>query len=45
MPRYGFLLVTLIGLKTLILPDVCQGIRQFPTPCSIALTIASVTLR
>jgi hypothetical protein len=25
------------------LPEVCHGIRQFPTPCSIALTIWDVT--
>ena len=44
MPRYGFRLVTLMGEKE-NRPDVCQGIRQVPTPCSIALMIASVTLR
>ena len=42
MPRYGFLLVALIGEKA-SRPDVCQGILQFPTPCSIALTIWDVT--
>jgi hypothetical protein len=44
MPRYGFRLVTLMGEKE-NRPDVCQGIRHVPTPCSIALMIASVTLR
>ncbi len=44
MPRYGFRLVTLIGLKAKRLL-VCHGIFQLPTPCSIALMIASVTLR
>src|SRR5262245_39932031 len=44
MPRYGFLLTTLIGEKAKR-PDVCHGMRHVPTPCSIAFTIASVTLR
>ena len=43
IPLYAFLLVTLIGEKA-NLPDVCQGIRQEVTPCSIALTIWDVTL-
>src|ERR1019366_5274692 len=44
MPLYGFLLVTLMGEKA-YRPEVCQGIDQFPTPCSIAVIIASVTVR
>jgi hypothetical protein len=44
MPRYGFLLMALIGLKANF-PEVCQGILQLLTPCSIAFTIESVTLR
>src|ERR1700733_5844708 len=42
MPRYAFLLVALIGDEA-NRPDVCQGILQFPTPCSIALMIWDVT--
>src|ERR1700733_15315358 len=42
MPRYAFLLVALIGDEA-NRPEVCHGIRQFPTPCSIALTIWDVT--
>jgi len=38
MPLYGFLLVTLIG-ENANFPEVCQGIRQLLTPCSIALMI------
>jgi hypothetical protein len=42
MPRYAFLLVALIGDEA-SRPDVCHGIRQLPTPCSIALIIWDVT--
>src|SRR5207248_3514519 len=42
MPRYAFLLVALIG-DAASLPDVCQGIFQLPTPCSIAWMIWDVT--
>src|SRR5712692_9278597 len=42
MPRYGFLLVTLIG-ENANLPEVCHGIRHLLTPASIALTIWDVT--
>src|SRR3984957_19222160 len=43
IPRYGFLLTTLMGEKT-NLPDVCQGMRHEPTPFSIAVMIWAVTL-
>jgi hypothetical protein len=36
------LLVTLIGEKANF-PEVCHGIRQLLTPCSIALMIWDVT--
>jgi len=42
MPRYAFRLVALIGDEA-NRPEVCQGIFQFPTPCSIALIIWDVT--
>ena len=42
MPRYGFLLDTLIGLNT-NRPEVCHGMRHVPAPCSIAVMIWSVT--
>jgi hypothetical protein len=43
MPRYGFLLVTLMGEKAKP-PDVCQGTCQLLTPFPIALMIWAVTL-
>src|SRR6266516_1142608 len=42
MPRYGFLLVTLMG-ENANFPEVCHGMRQLLTPASIALTIWDVT--
>jgi hypothetical protein len=42
LPRYGFLLVTLIGEKAKF-PEVCHGMRHELTPCSTALTIWDVT--
>ncbi len=42
IPRYGFLLTALIWLNAWR-PLVCHGMRQLPTPFSIAVTIWSVT--
>jgi hypothetical protein len=38
IPRYAFLLVILIG-EFAYRPVVCQGMRQFPAPFSIAVMI------
>ena len=42
MPLYGLRLMALMGDEA-NRPDVCQGIRQFPTPFSIAVMIWDVT--